>query len=216
MVRKDWTTLEWEGIIFSDECSLERGAGKQPSWVFRTPKQKWDKEMIDTYTKGKDISVMIWGAIWIGGRSEIVIMERDPDTPRQGYSAASYIRVLEDQLPQWYEPGMTFMQDNARIHTARAVRNWLEEHGVAVTDWPPYSPDLNPIEIIWAIMKRWINEHYPDLKDMGATIEAYEELCRVIKEAWEAIPQADIDSLIKSMDTRVEAVRLAKGWYTRF
>ena len=43
-----------------------------------------------------------------------------------------------------------------------------------------------------------------------------DELIRVIKEAWNAIPQSAIDSLIKSMDTRVEAVRLAEGWHTRF
>ena len=38
------------------------------------------------------------------------------------------------------------MQDNASIHTSRLARDWLQEHGIEVTDWPPYSPDLNPIE----------------------------------------------------------------------
>jgi hypothetical protein len=52
--------------------------------------------MINTYKKGKDIKVMIWGAIWLGGRSEVVIMERDPYVKKNGYTAASYIAVLED------------------------------------------------------------------------------------------------------------------------
>ena len=42
--------------------------------------------MISTYKKGKDISVMIWGAIWIRGWSDVVLLERDPDAPHRGYS----------------------------------------------------------------------------------------------------------------------------------
>ena len=88
--------------------------------------QKWSKEHIDTYTKGKDISIMIWGAIWDGGRSDIVIMDRDEESKRGGYSANSYIAVLKDQLPTIYNPGMTFMQGNAPIYTAGKVKKWLE------------------------------------------------------------------------------------------
>ena len=65
--------------------------------------------MIETYKKGKDITAMIWGAIWIGGRSNVVIMERDRFAKKNGYTAASYIAVLEEEMPQWYEPGMVFM-----------------------------------------------------------------------------------------------------------
>jgi hypothetical protein len=45
--------------MWSDECSVERGKGKAVTWVFRTPTQKYDKEMIDPYKKGKDVSVMV-------------------------------------------------------------------------------------------------------------------------------------------------------------
>jgi transposase len=38
--RKNWTWTEWSKIIFSDECSLERGSGGRRSWVFRTPHQR--------------------------------------------------------------------------------------------------------------------------------------------------------------------------------
>ena len=57
--RKEWSTDLWSTVIFSDECSLERGSGKRPEWCFRTPLQKWDKEMITPYLKGRDLSVMI-------------------------------------------------------------------------------------------------------------------------------------------------------------
>jgi hypothetical protein len=45
--------------MWSNECSVERGKGKICEWVFRTPPQKWQKEMIQTYKKGKDILVMV-------------------------------------------------------------------------------------------------------------------------------------------------------------
>jgi hypothetical protein len=172
--------------------------------------------MIETYKKGKDIKAMIWGTIWIGGRSNVVIMERDPFTKKNGYTAASYIAVLEEEMPQWYEPGMVFMQDNAPIHKAQKIKDWLEIHGVEVTEWPPYSPDLNPIEHVWSWMKQWINEHHPELLDRGADEESYEALYRAIKEAWWAVPQTYIDKLIRSMIRRVKKVLKAKGWQTKY
>jgi hypothetical protein len=77
--------------------------------------------MIQPYVKGKDISVMIWGAIHGDGRSAVVIMDRDPDSEKSGYTANSYLTILNDQMPRVWEPGMTFMQDNTRIYTAKKI-----------------------------------------------------------------------------------------------
>ena len=92
----DWTLEEWTTIIWSDECSVERGTGARRSWVFRTPGQKWDKDIVDTFTKGKDISVMVWGAIWVGGKSDLFVMNRDEASKKGGYSAVSYLEILND------------------------------------------------------------------------------------------------------------------------
>ena len=51
---------------------------------------------------------------------------------------------------------------------------------------------------------------------MGTTEAAYQRLYSALQEGWEAIPQTKIDHLIKTMDQRVESVRLAKGWHSRF
>ena len=122
-----WTQEQWDNIILSDECSVERGSGVRRVWVWRTPQQKWDKEMIIPHKKGKDISIMVWAAIWGVERSELIVMERDDHSPREGYSANSYIKVLEDAIPTCWQPGLTFMQDNARIHTAKKVVEWFKE-----------------------------------------------------------------------------------------
>ena len=214
LVRKDWTVDEWIKYMWSDECSAERGAGKRGTWVFRTPPQKWNKEMIDTYKKSKDISVMVWGCFWGSGRSELYVLERDFESKKHGYSANSYLEVLEHQLPTCWVPGLVFMQDGAPIHTAYKVRDWFLEHGIPVTDWPPYSPDLNPIEHVWRKLKELVLEMHPEISDITGEENIREALGKALQEAWDAIPKEYFDRLIESMPARVKAVIKAKGWHT--
>ena len=66
-------------------------------------------------------------------------------------NAAKYIGVLNTlllpQLHQWHPDGHgMYQQDNAPCHKARIVTEVLQEAGVQVMSWPPYSPDLSPTE----------------------------------------------------------------------
>ena len=53
---------------------------------------------------------------------------------------------MTDNLLGIWQPGLIFMQDNAPIHKAKKVIEWFNENGIEVIHWPPYLPDLNPIE----------------------------------------------------------------------
>jgi transposase len=66
-------------------------------------------------------------------------------------------------LPWFLQPGDIFMHDNASVHTARIIKALLEELGVDLMVLPPYSPDLNPIENLWALMKAEIYRLYLEL-----------------------------------------------------
>ncbi len=83
-------------VMWSDECSVERGRGKEQEWVFRTPAQKWNKDYVQTYRLSRDISIMVWGCFWDIGRSDLYILDRDFESKKHGYSANSYIAVLND------------------------------------------------------------------------------------------------------------------------
>ena len=218
--RKDWTRDDWKNIMWSDECSAERGKGKRGVWVFRTPAQKWDKQMIETYAKSKDISVMVWGCFWGReegiGRSELYLLDRDFESKKHGYSARSYLDVLEDQMPKCWEPGLIFMQDGASIYTARAVRRWFQDMAIPLIDWPAVSPDLNPIEHVWWHLKKGVLEAHPELEVMGASEEAIQALERALIEVWDALPDSLFESLLDSMPRRVQACIAADGWHTRY
>ena len=206
--------------MFSDECSAEQGAGKSVEWCFGCPKDKWKPQFVKTYKKGRDISVMVWGCFWSGkegGRSDLYIMDRDFESKKHGYSANSYLEVLEDQLPKCWMPGLIFVHDNAPIHTANAVKKWFEEMDIPFTDWPPYSPDLNPIENAWALLKKKVLEMHPELEHVtGKSEEDIQELERALIEAWEALPDSLFENLVKSMPKRVKACYRAKGWHTKY
>jgi hypothetical protein len=212
------TNEETSVIIFSDECSVERGKGRRPMWVFRRPEQKWDKEMINPYPKGKQASVMVW-ASFSGrkGPSKLVVMTRDEDSARNGYSTWSYCKALDEGLVEYYEPGLKFMQDNAPIHTSALSKLWLEEHGVEVIEWPPYSPDLNPIEHMWKFLKEKLNDDYPELLHATGDKDTLSTLMGpMIIEAWRNLPQEKLDACWKSFQKRCQAVIDAKGWYTKY
>ena len=94
-----------------------------------------------------------------------------------------------------------FQQDGASCHMSKNTTKWLDKKlpsGWSYTgrgEWPPNSPDLNPIENLWAILKDRVTERQPKNED---------ELCKVLEEEWWAIPQSFIQRLIDTMDERVK------------
>jgi len=217
-VQKHWTLKEWIQYIWSDECSVERGKGKEIEWVWGVPKDKWKPEMVTTYKANKDIRVMVWAAFWGNGkRCPLFILERDWEAKKHGYSANSYLEVLEHRLSEFYQDGLIFMQDNAPIHTAKKVKEWMRLHEIRTTDWPPYSPDLNPIEHAWKALKVQVAKMFPEL--MLATGKGENDLKNLeeaLVKAWDALPDSLFLSLVESMPSRIEACIEAKGWHTKY
>ena len=74
---------------------------------------------------------------------------------------------------------------------------------------PLNSPDLNPIEHIWAYIKDQITRYH-------AHISSQAEMRRVVQEMWDNFMDTQWDGLIVSMLTRMKAVIAAKGGLTRY
>ena len=82
--------------------------------------------------------------------------------------------------------------------------------------WPPYSPDLNPIENLWKILKAEIDRAHPELKGMGNSQAVMDFMIECAQEAWETLAPALLNKLAEGMQKRVDAVKAANGWYTKY
>lgn len=95
------------------------------------------------------------------------------------------------------------------------LKNWFDENGLPLVDWPSYPPDLNPTGHSWTVVKDRIYRLYPDLEYFDGTKEQLEKhFYKVIDEAWKKSGDDCFDFLIKHMEHCVNAVLKTKGWYT--
>ena len=154
---------------------------------------------------------MIWAAIWGDQKCDTFALNRDFESEKFGYTANSYIELLEECLLAIWEPGLLFMQDNAPIHKAKKTKRWFEDHGITPIFWPRYFLDLNPIEQLWFELKERVHNNNPELETMGDTEAARQPMILAISRAWSEIPEKRIEELVKSMETRINAVIEAEG-----
>lgn len=70
-----------------------------------------------------------------------------------GTTGERFVSYLREVLIPTLRPGDIVVMDNMRSHHVRAVGELLRQNGIRPLYLPPYSPDLNPIEMMWAKMK---------------------------------------------------------------
>ncbi|PMD15807.1 hypothetical protein NA56DRAFT_581536, partial [Hyaloscypha hepaticicola] len=78
------------------------------------------------------------------------------------------------------------------------------------------SPDLNPIENLWKILKAEIDRVHPELKGMGNSNAIMDFIIRCIQEAWETLGPELLNKLVEGMQKRIDIVKAARGWYTKY
>ena len=218
--------LQWRGVldseslkkvIFSDEILIYPNGNNPRHWTFRRAGEQYEKQHIDGKVRSSGKYVMIWASIWSNTSTEIQELERDPTAPRGGCSSKTYIELLSDQLPQFYEEGMLFMQDNAKIYKARVVMDWFADNNIELLEnWPPYSPDLNPIEHCWARLRDLLLNYCDDFGNITGDYSQEQNILKAVTKAWNDLTEEYIESCTSSFLRRLDAVIEAQGWYTKY
>ena len=178
-------------ILFSDESLIKRDNDNRIKRVFRrkTKAEKYAPKNIQGKRKFGGPSQMVWGC-FIGNKlGPLIFIDGTVNKD-------SYIQLLDKNLLPFidllHETGIrniVFQQDNATSHTAQATQEWLkaaaEQHGFTIMKFPTNSPDLNPIENLWGILKSKLYKRYPDTMYLkGSAIVVRRELCRWLNEIW--------------------------------
>ncbi|UYV63957.1 SPINT2 [Cordylochernes scorpioides] len=145
--RSTWMT-EWHRVVFSDESRFCLSSDSRRVRVWRRRGERSNPAAIVERPTGRQRGIMVWRAIAYDSRSPLLRI--------QGTMTAQ--RYVDDvlrpvTLPYLQGvPNALYQQDNARPHTARISQQALQD--VQMLPWPPYSPDLSPIEHVWDIIGR--------------------------------------------------------------
>jgi transposase len=150
-----------------------------------------------------------------GKKTPLVILQYPGDRGGSMNSEWYWAQVLKPVLLLFLQDAMRnlggdiyFQQDGAQSHVSKAMVAWLQKHNITQLYHPPNSPDLNPVEMIWHLVKLhiWKCPH---------PLTSRAELKQVIRKAWEAVTPEEINKCI-DMQGRLDAVLAANGGHTKY
>ncbi|KAL7295738.1 hypothetical protein TKK_0011082 [Trichogramma kaykai] len=204
----DMTEFMWWQTIFMDEKTFSSTKDGRTG-VWRPIGSRFDEEnCIESTVSGRH-SMSFYG--WFNGDGNADLIEID-----RKLNAKQYVHILDT----WFYPRVMelypdaeeiyIVEDNSPIHTAKDVQFWYQEHPhLILLDHPPRSPDLNPIENMWAQLTRnWVPE---DIRTPAA-------MRNKLRDSWNALlrnPQY-FERLTRSMPARLQEVLLRQGAPTHY
>ena len=173
---------DWNQTVFSDESYFQ---------LFKNPVRRRSETLqkkLKRIPKNKQ-NVMVWGAIRAKDKISC-------HTFRSNMDALFYIKTLQIHLlpaaRQQYAEQWRFQQDNDPKHRSKVAKEFLDREVPKTIDWPPNSPNLNPIENMWSILKRRVEKQKPSGIDELETTH----------EEWQKVDICIVNNLTGSMKTR--------------
>ncbi len=192
--------FDWNRVIFTDESTFQLYQSNRKVWqfigrrkVFRTVKHPQ--------------KVHVWGCFSSLGFGKLLSFQRNLDAL---YMCSIYERGLLPSACEFFGEGnieWILQEDNDPKHRSRICKNWKEENEVTVLPWPSMSPDQNPIENVWQLLKIKISK-----KKINTTMRLKAELTK----EWNQLSIELAKNLVGSMKRRVAALIESGGDYTMY
>lgn len=204
---RSWTVEQWNKVVWSDESRfcLHGNDGRQRC-IRKTGERYWAQH-IQHRTKFEPVSVMMWGCFTAEKVGPLIVVDGILESD-------GYVNILSNHLIPWLQENMPgdhiFQEDGASCHRSKYSVWWKQTHDLRVLEqWPANSPDLNPIENVWDILKRRVAKR----KD---TITTRDQLIALIQEEWVKIPKEMLGKLVASMPRRCAVIYKARGRSTKY
>ena len=202
----NWTAADWDCVIWSDETKINRFGSDGRRYAWKRDDEPLRPRHVEMTVKHGGGSLMVWGCITSRGVGRIVKIDGT-------LTQHKYKDLLREHLLSSIEEGqlearkVIFQQDNDPKHTAKSVKEWLSDQQFGVLSWPAQSPDLNPIENIWAILKDRLFRNY-DRPPTGML-----ELWDRIKEVWSQITPDECQRIVQTMPDRCAQILTRQGYW---
>ena len=184
-------------MVWSDEKWFVVDANTKKTWVFPS------RERMEVVKHSHPIKVMVWGAFSTFGRCPLYFFV-------DNVNAKQYIEVLK-HFKAWIRTdtacpqlkNVILQQDNAKPHVSKDTHAAAKRLGIKILpNWPPYSPDLNPIEHMWSMMVPIVDSLRPKTID---------DLQAAISTAWSTVTQEQVDTLVCTVYKRFKKCEEAEG-----
>lgn len=193
----------WNHVLWSDETKINLFGSDGLKHVWWRPGEEYKDKCVMPTVKHGGGNVMVWGCMSAAGVGELHFIDGN-------MNSNMYCEILQQSMiPSLQKLGRraVFQHDNDPKHTSKTSTALLKRLRVKVMDWPSMSPDLNPIEHLWGILKRKVEVR---------KVSNIRQLRDVVMEEWKSIPVATCEALVNSMPRRVKAVLDNNGGHTKY
>lgn len=194
----------WKKIVWTDESKFELKNTKRRQRTRCLESERLKPRFTQATVKHGGGSLLVWGCFSWRRVGNIVKIDGK-------MTGESYVKILEENLKpslrKMNMSGYIFQQDNDPKHTSKTAKRYFQMKKMKMLEWPPQSPDLNPIEHLWTILDEKIPmDSRKNLNDFWQGIQT----------ARDAIPQQVLHNLVESMPKRLMAVIENHGGHTKY
>ena len=177
---QSYKNQNWDLVIFSDETVFSDFRKRKKKWVqkstvYRAPKTG----------KGKH-KVNAWVAISRTEKTQLELFTYNMDTNAYLENIKKNIKVLRKMCSK----KLVLVWDNAPTHVSNKAKEFYLKNRIKRIEWPARSPDLNPIENIWGIVKNEL-----DKRKVNKRVEIIEAIQEISKELDQDIIRNCADSM---------------------